>query len=98
MDTKTCSMCNIEKHINKFYKNIQSVKIVSVQEDFNITMIIKIKFYIIKRYIMRKIEEKYYYRKNNRCIQNKDLVRSYVELGSRLKILEEKSNTQQIAN
>ena len=20
MDTKTCSMCNIEKHINKFYR------------------------------------------------------------------------------
>ena len=36
MDTKTCSMCNLEKHINKstiFTKNIQNVETVTVQED-----------------------------------------------------------------
>ena len=33
MDTKTCSMCNIEKHMNNFYKNMQNAETVIVQED-----------------------------------------------------------------
>ena len=30
MDTKTCSLCNIEKHINNFYKNNQNAATVAV--------------------------------------------------------------------
>ena len=33
MDTELCSMCNIEKHINNFYKKIQNAETVTVQED-----------------------------------------------------------------
>ena len=34
MDTKMCTICNIEKHINNFYKkNIQNAETVIVQED-----------------------------------------------------------------
>ena len=34
MDTKTCTMCNIEKQINNFLqKNIQHVETVIAQED-----------------------------------------------------------------
>ena len=33
MDSKTCTMCNIEKHINNFYKNSQNEETVIVQED-----------------------------------------------------------------
>ena len=32
MDTKTCTMCKIEKHINNFYRKIQSVETVTVQD------------------------------------------------------------------
>ena len=33
MHTKLCTMCNIEKHINNFTKNIQNVETVTEQED-----------------------------------------------------------------
>ena len=33
MDTKICSMCNIEKHIKDFYRKIQNADTVTVQED-----------------------------------------------------------------
>ena len=33
MDTKICTICNIEKDINNLYKNIQNVETVTVQED-----------------------------------------------------------------
>ena len=28
MDKKTCTVCNIEKHINNFTKHLQNVKVV----------------------------------------------------------------------
>ena len=54
MDTKTCSMCNIEKYSNNFYKNYTECKNQIVQEDWNVTMILKIKNQINKNYIMKK--------------------------------------------
>ena len=33
MNTKTCTICNNEKDTNNFYKNIQNVLTVIVQED-----------------------------------------------------------------
>ena len=60
MDTETCSMCKIDKHINNFYKkNNQNVKIVIAQVDWNVAMERKIKFQSYKRYIMKQIEKKY---------------------------------------
>ena len=29
MESKNCTQCNIEKHINNFYKNIQNAKTVT---------------------------------------------------------------------
>ena len=58
MEAKTCSMCNIEKNLNNFYKKIQNVKIVIAQEDWNLTMKIEIKLQSHKRYIMKKKEKK----------------------------------------
>ena len=63
MDTETFTKCNIEKHINIFPKNIQSVKIVIVQEVWNFTMTIKIKSQFNKNCILNEREEKYCYRK-----------------------------------
>ena len=32
MESKICTQCNIEKHINNFYKNIQNAKTVTSNE------------------------------------------------------------------
>ena len=62
-------------------------------EDGNDINKIKVKYQINKKINMKKIKEKHYYKKNNRCIQFKDLVISYVELENNLKALEEKLKT-----
>ena len=91
MDTKTCTMCNIEKDINNFYKNcIECI-------DCNRARGLK-RYYENKDKISN--QQKTYYEKNrekillqkqnNRSIQFRDLVISYIELENRLKALEEK--------
>ena len=51
----------MDKNISSiFTKTNQSVKIVIAQEDWNGTLIIKIKFQSNKRYIMKKKEIKFY--------------------------------------
>ena len=90
MDTKTCTMCNIEKDINNFYKRYTECK------DCNRTRGLK-RYYENKDKISN--QQKIYYEKNrekillqkqnNRSIQFRDLVISYVELENRLKTMEE---------
>ena len=91
MDTKMCTICNIEKHTNNFYKKYTECI------DSN-------RARRLKRYYENKdkisIQQKVYYeknrekillqKKNNRSIQFRDLVISYIELENRLKTLEEK--------
>ena len=91
MDTKTCSICNIEKHINNFYKKYSEYR------DCNRARGLK-RFYENKDKISN--QQKIYYdnkrkrkllqKQNNKCIQNRDLAISYVELENRKKALEEK--------
>ena len=91
MDTKMCTICNIEKHLNNFYKKYtECIECNRARE--------------LKRYYENKDkisnQQKVYYEKNgekillqkqnNRSIQFRDLVVSYVELENRLKALEEK--------
>ena len=91
MNTKTCTICNNEKDINKFYKkNSEGIECNRARG--------------LKRYYENKDkisnQQKVYYEKNrdrillqkqnNRSIQFRDLVIPYVELESRLKTLEEK--------
>ena len=93
MDTKNCSMCNIEKHTNLFYK------IYSECRDCNRARGLK-RYYENKDIISK--QQKIYYEKNrdrillqkqnNRIIQFRDLVICYVELENRLKALQEKLN------
>ena len=95
MDTKICSMCNIEKHINKFYKKYSECR------DCNRARKLK-RYYENKGKLSN--QQKIYYEKtrekillqkrNNRCIQIRDLVMSYVELEDKLKALEEKIKTE----
>ena len=99
MNTKTCSMCNIEKHINNFYKKYSKCR------DCNRARGLK-RYYENKDKISN--QQKTYYEKNrdrillqkqnNRSIQFRDLVISYVELENRLKALEEKLNVYKNIN
>ena len=91
MDTKICTISNIEKDINNLYKKYSECR------DCNRTR-------GLKRYYENKDktsnQQKIYYEKNrdrillqkqnNRSIQFRDLVLSYIELENRLKTLEEK--------
>ena len=91
MDTKTCTICNIEKHINNFYKKYSECI------DCNRARGLE-RYYENKDKISK--QQKIYYeknrdrillqKKNNRCVQFRDLVMSYVELENRLKSTEEK--------
>ena len=91
MDTKMCTICNIEKHTNNFYKKYtECIECNRVRG--------------LKRYYGNKDkisnQQKVYYEKsrekillqkqNNISIQFRDLVISYIELENRLKTLEEK--------
>ena len=91
MDTKMCTTCIIEKHINKFYKKHTEFI------DCNRARGLK-RYYENKDKISN--QQKNYYEKirdrillqkqKNRSTQFRDLVVSYVELENRLKTLEEK--------
>ena len=91
MDSKTCSMCKIEEHMNNIYRKYSECRDCNRAKG-------------LKRYneIINKVskQQKIYYEKNrekfllqkqnNRCIQVINLVISYVELKNKLKALEEK--------
>ena len=91
MDTKMCTLCNIEKHINNFYKKYSECR------DCNRARGLK-RYYENKDKISN--QQQIYYeknrekillqKKNNRSLQIRDLVIPYVELENRLKALEEK--------
>ena len=97
MDTKMCTICNIEKDINNFYKKYSECIYCNRARG-------------LKRYYENKDkisnQQKIYYEKNrekillqkqnNRSIQFRDLVISYVELENRLKALEEKLKVYKI--
>ena len=99
MDTKMCTICNIEKHINNFYKKYTECI------DCNRVRGLK-RYYENKDKISN--QQKIYYeknrekillqKKNNRSIQFRDLVISYIELENRLKTLEEKLNVYKNIN
>ena len=85
MDTKMCTICNIEKHINNFYKKYTECI------DCN-------RARGLKRYYEKNREKILLQKQNNRSIQFRDLVISYVELENRLKTLEEKLNVYKNIN
>ena len=93
MDKKTCNVCNIVKHINRFNQKNSKSKDCNIRRG-------------VKRYYDKKdktsIQQKLKYEKNRdkllqkhnyyrkkRNSEFKDLVRSYVELQNNLKMMEE---------
>ena len=99
MDTKKCSMCIIEKQINNYYKRYTERKDCNRTRGSNHYHENKDKISNQQKKYYEKNRDKILLQKqNSRCIQIKDLIRSYVELENRLKTLEEKNNTQQMGN
>ena len=93
MDNKICTVCNIEKQIENFYKKYSECKACKIKRGVN-------RYYNNKDKISN--QQKIYYEKNRdkllqkqndyrnkRNIEFKDLVRSYAELEKKLKALEE---------
>ena len=99
MESKICTQCNIEKDIINFYKKYSECI------DCNRARGLK-RYYENKDKISN--QQKIYYEKNrekillqkqnNRSIQFRDLVISYIELENRLKTLEEKLNVYKNIN
>ena len=56
-----------------FTKNIQKVETVIAQEGYNDNMKIKIKYQTNKKYIMKRIEKKYYYRNKTIEVYNLEI-------------------------
>ena len=80
MESKNCSMCNIGKISNIFTKNI---KFVICYHDN------KKKISNQRKIYYEKNGDKPISKQNERCTRFKELLRSYVELGNRVKTLEE---------
>ena len=94
MENRTCTVCNIEKHINNFYKKYSECKACNIKRGVN-------RYYNNKEEISN--QQKIYYEKNRdkllekqndyrnkRNTEFKKLVKSYAEIQNKLKALEEK--------
>ena len=86
MGRKTCTICNIEEDINKFYKKY------SEWRDCNRATGLKRYYEIIEKisnqqklYYEKNREKILLQKKNNRCIQIRDLVRSYAEIQKKIR-------------
>ena len=58
MDNKICTVCNIGDHINKFCRKYSECKDCNIKKLKNFTMVIKIKYQLNNRYIMKKKRDK----------------------------------------
>ena len=63
MDTKTSTMCKIEKLINNFYKRYTECKDCTRTRGLKRYYENKDKISNQQKYVMKRIEKKYYYRK-----------------------------------
>ena len=93
MEIKLCSVCNIEKQINSFYKRYSESKDCNVKRGVNSYYDKKIKHQFKKKYYEKnrqKLLEKQNDYRNKRNIDYKEILRSYDEIENKLKALEEK--------
>ena len=91
MNTKTCTICNIEKHTNNFHKKY--TECIDRNRARGLKRYYENKDKISKQqkiYKEKNREKILLQKQNNRSIQIRDLVISYVEIENRLKTLEEK--------
>ena len=97
MDSKICVVCNIEKSIDNFYNKYRECKPCNIKRSMKRYNENKDKISNQQKIYYEKNREKILLQKqNNRSIQFRDLVISYIELENRLKTLEEKLNVYKI--
>ena len=94
MDNKICTMCNIEKQIDNFYKKYSECKACNIKRGVNRYYNKKDKISNQQKIFYEKNRDKLLLKQNDyrnkRNIEFKDLVRSYAELENKLKALDEK--------
>ena len=97
MDNKTCTVCNIEKHINSFYKKNSECKVCNIERgvkryygnEDKVSIQQKLSY---ERNSEKLLQKQNYYR-NKRNTDCKEVLRSYDGLENRIKALEEKSDS-----
>ena len=73
MNTKTCTICNIEKDINNFYKKYTECIDCNRARGLKRYYENKDKISNQQRYIMKRIEKKYYYRNKTIEVYNLEI-------------------------
>ena len=92
MESKTCSMCNFEKHIKDFHKKYTDCKDCNCKRGLKRYYERKEKTSNHRKKHYEKKEDKFLQKQNDRYIHFKELLGNYVELANRLKALEEKAD------
>ena len=96
MESKICTQCNIEKHINNFYKKHSECKDCYIKRGVNCCYDNKDKISMQQKIYYEKNGDKLLQKQNDyskeRSTDYKELQISYVELQNKLKALEEKVN------
>ena len=81
METKTCTVCNIEKHINNFYKRFSECQDCNIKRGvkryFNKKD--KLSLSIQQNYTTKKIEIKYYRNKMNIETEQTQILKTYLD-------------------
>ena len=91
MERKTCTICNIERDINNFYKKDSECRDCNLARGLKRHYENKDKISSQQKIYYEKNREKIVLQKNStRIIQIRDLVISYVELKNEIKALEDK--------
>ena len=93
MENTTCTVCNTGKHINNFYKRSSECKDCIIKRGVERYFNRKDKIPIQQNLYFEKIREKLLQKQNDyrkkRNTDFEELLRSYAELGNRLKAMEE---------
>ena len=93
MESKSCTQCNIEKHINNFYKKYSECKDCNIKRGVKRYFDNKNKISMQQKIYCEKNRDKLLQKQNDyskkRSTDYKELQRSYVELENKLKAMEE---------
>ena len=89
MERKICTHCNIEKNIEDFYNKYTECKICNRNRCLKRYYQNKDKLSNQRKIYYEKNRERLLQKQNDRYINYKELLRSYVELENKLKMMEE---------